>query len=313
MNVPLGTPQGSVLGPILFLVLVNDITEHITEGEAFLYADDTTVVVSDKTTLGVVEKCNRVFAQMKKWCDGNGLMINFDKTNIIEFYNRPRRPLDTTFNFYGSNLKISKEIKLLGTFLDYQLKWTPEIDSICRKLNNCYFSLFNIKKFMGFESALAYYFSNIFSTLRYNIIVWGKSTEFQRVFVVQKRIIRMLFGLEPRTSCRQIFISHRILTAPCIYLYFLLSYIHEKPGLIRRSAYHSYPTRNNNKINLEKHHHTFFERSPQYSGSRLYNVLPNELKGLENTAFRREIKNLLLKKCFYSVDEFMRFHEDRYP
>lgn len=81
-----GIPQGSVLGPLIFLLFINDLPDYILEGEIFAFADDTNIIISDFNISNLVNKINNVLSQFDNWCQKNRLIINYSKTVAIEFH-----------------------------------------------------------------------------------------------------------------------------------------------------------------------------------------------------------------------------------
>lgn len=305
--VDIGTPQGGVLGPLLFLLYVNDLPDFLEDGRPFMYADDTTVVVSGDSPGETWQKVCRVLDRFSCWCDLNGLVLNRDKTVIMEFKTSGNLPLirhDDNHN----QVTIVNSCKFLGSIVDDLMNWKEEVERIVKKLNSAYYAMFTLKNNLDTDSLIKYYYGCVQSVISYNIIIWGQSTEASRVFISQKRFIRLIFNLSRMETCRHSFKQYSIMTTPCLYLYRLLSHIHARRGEFRRRGdVHGYPTRATSDICLPALTRLSFKKTPLYAGIQLYNRLPTEYKGVEVRGFKNKLKKLLTEKAFYSVGEFSEY------
>lgn len=175
-----------------------------------------------------------------------------------------------------------------------------------KKLNTSYYAINKLKLCLPLNSILDVYYSLVYSHLQYNILLWGASVDVNRIFIAQKRIMRMIFNVSPLSSCRPLFIEHRILTVPCIYIYkSLMNTRRNLRNLVGLSNYHNYFTRNQRTLCLPQHRTTKFELSPSYKGIKIFNNLPERIKILNEFRFRDAIKRLLIEKAYYSVGEYM--------
>lgn len=153
---------------------------------------------------------------------------------------------------------------------------------------------------------LPFYYASVQSILSYSVSVWGQSVDWERAFILQKRIIRLMFSLPYRTSCREYFVREKILTLASIYILNTLTYVHRnRDRYLSHSDIHYYNTRNASRIYLDREKHAFQRRAPVNSGCRLYNLLPPGLVALPAAAFGRHLKRLLTDGAFYTVDEFI--------
>lgn len=305
-DIDIGTPQGSVLGPLIFLLFINDVPNYISKAKVLMYADDTCMVISDNTKDGLLEKINTTFKEFETWCNKNRLMINFSKTAIIEYHNQRKVPFNFSFTFNNITFEGSKSVKFLGTNFDCNMSWDTHVNSVCHKMNQCFYLLTVLKSMLDRDTLLQVYYSYAYSAMAYNIVVWGQAQQIQRVFILQKRIIRLIFDLPFQTSCRETFSKNKILTTTSIYLLKLLNYMFvHQTKFIKNSAFHSYDTRYKDNLSVIKVAHTFCQKSPNNAGIKYFNKLPNDIKNSKSQAiFVGRLKKMLADNCFYTLNEF---------
>ena len=218
--IDIGVPQGSVLGPLLLLIFINKITDYVNEGALTMFADDTTVMVSAMTPEELKQGLKSVLDQFDGWCKANSLVLNLEKTVYIHFRTRSKSPIVEI-----DYLNHSKNTKFLGLCVEDTLSWQVHVKYVVEKINSGYFAINRLKDSLETKELLSIYDSLIYSHLSYNVIFWGDSIESNRVFIAQKRVIRLLFSVPSLSSCRPYFMRHGILTFPCLYIFKTLLYI----------------------------------------------------------------------------------------
>lgn len=303
--VHLGVPQGSVLGPLLFVLYVNDLPRHIDGGMITMFADDTTIAVSSPSLVELQLKVTRTVESFTCWCERNKLILNLDKTVFVNFYNR--KPISNSV-FSCGGVKLCNESKFLGTYLDGSLSWQSHIENVSGRLNSAFYAILVLKSSLTQPVLLEIYYALAYSHIAYNILLWGATSEIQRIFVGQKRILRLIFNLERLETCKEIFRKNNILTVPCVYIYKCLLFVRENFHCFEKTSHgHAYATRHGAlSLAYPKHKTTLFERSPRYMCVKIFNSLPQGLKLMHNkNNFKINVKKYLINKAFYSVRDFM--------
>lgn len=294
-----GVPQGSILGPLFFLIFINDLPKAIGR-DLILFADDTTAIIREDSVNNLIVSIENTLDCMKNWFTDNGLKLNIDKTHIIKFSLKNNVILDKIPNLVESH-------RFLGVLLDTHINWKIHIDKMKGKLRSISFAFFHLINCVPQDTCITVYYGYVESILRYGIILWGVSTEVKSLLILQKKIIRILTKSRRRKSCKNLFKNLRIHTIFGLYINEILNWIHNtKENLSDVVKFtHNYNTRNKYNFRLPHHKLTTFRNSPQYMGLRLYNELPLYLKNLNATQFKDKIKEKIIEKAYYSLDEFL--------
>ena len=199
-----GVPQGSVLGPILFLLYINDIYRALKDCKINLFADDTCVFVSDPSMKDLMTKSKNQLSNLYKWCVSNKLTMNSTKTCYIIFHTKNKRKYLNITKMETTDICIERvfSVKYLGVILDSLLTWKDHINYVCGKLLK-YFGIFNhIKTFVSKSIARQLYFAFVYSTISYGIEVYGSccQTLLTKVQVIQNRLLKLLLRMDRMSS-----------------------------------------------------------------------------------------------------------------
>ena len=193
-DITCGVPQGSILGPLLFLIYINDMNLSLKRSLVHHFADDTNLLYSDKCLRTLRKTMNIELKYLFEWLCANRLSLNVDKTEFIIFRPGTTKTERITLQLNGHKVHESTKIKYLGILIDPKLSWKFHIAELCKKVSRGVGMIFKIHDICPEPVLKSLYYSLINSHLSYGITVWGvaNSTLVKKVFLLQKRAMRAI-------------------------------------------------------------------------------------------------------------------------
>lgn len=305
-----GVPQGSILGPLLFLLYINDLPDYLgTDTTTVLFADDTSILISERSQEELENKSNEILCKLTKWFSMHNLILNSDKTNCIRFTTKNKEITEINLNYLDNSIQNVTSVKFLGFELDNKLNWKAHIHLIIKKLSSACYSLRCLSQLAAKKTLKSVYYAYFHSIMSYGIIFWGFSTDAKKVFLLQKRAIRTICNKQPKESCRKSFIEEGILTLIGQFIFKALSYISQNLTQFQMNQdVHRYKTRNNTNIHVPYTYLTTVQKGSFSTLAKIFNTLPNYYKKLcisNPSQFRANMKKFLLNNSFYTFDEYV--------
>ena len=243
---------------------------------------------------------------LNKWFSTNLLVLNFDKTQYIQFKttNTPEIPINISYN--NKYIVNCMETKFLGITIDSVLSWKKHIQDLKVKLCKATYAIMTLKPFVSPESLKRIYFAYFHSIMTYGIIFWGTSSHSGDIFRLQKRVIRIITNSKKRDSCRNLFKDLNILPFYSQLIFSLLIFVIDNIELFKTNTdLLSINIRSKNNLKLPQARLSSYQKGVYYMGIKTYNLLPSSLKDLVNKKkqFKLALKRYLLEKSYYSLRE----------
>ena len=293
-----GVPQGSVLGPLLFLIYINDIVNSSKLFNFTLFADDTSLYYSSKSTNNLENVMNCELAKISDWLSANRLSLNVAKSKLLYFTNKNRNSLkNIEIRINGESLKEVDSAKYLGVHIDNKLSWSVHTNNLKLRLSKGISMLAKIRHYVPESVRRSLYFTFINSHTGYNLLNWGTapSTNTETISAKTRKAIRLISFVSKDEPALPLFKKHTILPLEkdfelkqAIFMWKL------KNDLIPKSLARNFRINRNRVVPIINR----LESSAKhiiYAGPKIWQALPNAIKEIAfPKSFSKAVKNHLL-------------------
>ena len=299
-------PQGSNLGPLLFIVYVNDFPNCLAFGNSLSFADDTTIILKDKCINKLFENTNKELQNIDNWLIANKLSINITKTKYILFsHKHSKKSLDKSLSIRNKKIERVASIKILGLVFNENLSWKNHMTMLINKLKSSLFSVMRIKPLLSTGALITLFHSLILSHIRYCITTWcyGNSILIKKLQKICDKFFHMI-------SLSSHSIKNQKRNRPILSIYqmynfnialFMYKYFNKQlPAAfdhVFQTKSSTMSTRSNSRIIPISCRSTVYQQSIKYIGPKIWNKLPLEIRKSKSVgAFIKKAKIFYLKQ-----------------
>ena len=310
-SITCGVPQGSILGPLLFLIYINDLPNVSKVLSFFLYADDTHIYYESVNITKLRNKSVKELVKVKSWLGINRLALNIEKTNFVVFHSSRKKLLDDIQIRFGKKpMARARYVKFLGVLMDEHLTWKFHISALTKKLSRTTDFFFKIRHHLPLQILKNLHYSIFSSFLRFGSSTWGLSydTYIAPLFLLQKKVLRSISFQPFFSSTTTIFHSLKILKLNDMITHEILKFVYKPLNGLSPSPFlnyfqlsntvHSHETRQAAGGDIfQSIRNTFLcgLRSIKYFGAKLWNSIPTLIKmSVSLNIFKSKLKEFLI-------------------
>ena len=306
-----GVPQGSVLGPLLFLLYTNDLS-NASDFDINLFADDTCLLLCNVSLDELQRQCNHNAALVDEWFRSNKLTTNSKKASNFLLSHCTRESSTSNFKINMGNVQLKRveSVKYLGVLLDEKVTWSQQIEYLSKRLSSAAGIFSKLRYYLDIRTMIEMYHALFNSKLQYAILCWGStsSTSLSKLQTLQNKAIRNMNKAPRFYRLDNYYLNQRILKVHDLFYLEVAKFMHGhfhgtlpicfSSFFIESRYLHRYNTRQTSgtNYNISNFRTNRGQRSIQFQGPKIWNEIPNDIRNSAFLNFKINVKRLIFSK-----------------
>ena len=307
-DITCGVPQGSILGPLLFILYVNDLRKALKRATSSLFADDTSIYYSHSDVKQLETTLNSELRNLDTWMKSNKLSVNITKSNYLIFHPSQRKLTPNLILKYDNQILVQKRhIKFLGVYLDENLSWKIHINYISKKISKSVGIIYRSRYLLSSATKRSLYYGLIYPYVTYCNVVWSSTyeTNVKRIHLLQKRAVRAMTNSDYHAHSAPLSKKLNILDIFKLNTHCIGTFMHSYSRnllpacfdnlYISSNQVHNHNTRAAAKYRSHACRTNIKQFTILHQGPEIWNRLPSSITGINNTSsFKRKLQKYLI-------------------
>ena len=305
-----GVPQGSILGPLLFIIYINDLPNALQTSFPIMYADDTNIFYSGKSLAEIERSLNKDLQTLSNWLSVNKLSLNLTKTHTMLFtLNNRLKQYKPQIKIDNTEIESTTSTTFLGVIIDQNFSWSKHLTHLANKISKAIGILKKASHAFNKATLRTLYYSFVHPYFNYCVLIWGNAANIHlnKLTLLQKRAIRIISQAQFLEHTTPLFASQKILKMEDLYkqrcaLFTYKTYSHQFPTTFANDFKmtaldhtHNTRSRSHGTLNTPAYRTSLKQKSLKYQAVKLYNefLLPNNYHAISSI---NVLKNILFKQ-----------------